>query len=161
MTDDHARRKAACSSTSSSHSMPGQVEMIGWLVEQQDVGALHQRLHDREALLPASRERRGLRHSRFDETGTSKGLGKSRSPLRLWHGGPLHRGLDDRAHRVCRFRIAIPAPHNSGEFAFGRRSLRHRVSSSPARIRSKVDLPEPLGPMSPMRSPSETVKETF
>src|SRR6202030_312164 len=33
--------------------------------------------------------------------------------------------------------------------------------SVPARIRSRVDLPDPLGPMSPMRSPSETVKETF
>jgi hypothetical protein len=33
--------------------------------------------------------------------------------------------------------------------------------TSPARIRNKVDLPEPFGPISPMRSPSETVKETF
>src|SRR3954449_13445288 len=32
-------------------------------------------------------------------------------------------------------------------------------SSSPARMRSSVDLPEPLGPMSPMRLPSETVNE--
>ena len=31
-----------------------EVQMIGWFVEQQDVGGLHQRLHDREALLPAS-----------------------------------------------------------------------------------------------------------
>src|SRR5579859_2250976 len=34
------------------------------------------------------------------------------------------------------------------------------VSTLPARIRISVDLPEPLGPISPMRSPSETVKET-
>src|ERR1700686_3388335 len=33
--------------------------------------------------------------------------------------------------------------------------------SVPARIRSSVDLPDPFGPMSPMRSPSDTVKETF
>ena len=33
--------------------------------------------------------------------------------------------------------------------------------TSPARIRSNVDLPEPLGPISPIRSPSEMVKETF
>jgi hypothetical protein len=30
----------------------------------------------------------------------------------------------------------------------------------PARIRSNVDFPEPFGPISPMRSASETVKET-
>src|ERR1700756_5108918 len=33
--------------------------------------------------------------------------------------------------------------------------------SVPARIRSRVDLPDPFGPMSPMRSPSDTGKETF
>src|SRR5215469_11412321 len=32
--------------------------------------------------------------------------------------------------------------------------------SVPARIRSSVDFPEPLGPISPIRSASETVKET-
>src|SRR5215470_18188218 len=31
---------------------------------------------------------------------------------------------------------------------------------SPARIRSSVDFPEPFGPISPIRSPSETVNET-
>jgi hypothetical protein len=30
----------------------------------------------------------------------------------------------------------------------------------PARIRSSVDFPEPLGPISPIRSAAETVKET-
>jgi len=30
---------------------------------------------------------------------------------------------------------------------------------APRRISSKVDFPEPFGPISPMRSPSETVKE--
>src|ERR1700691_6267271 len=33
--------------------------------------------------------------------------------------------------------------------------------TSPATIRSSVDLPEPFGPISPMRSCSETVKEMF
>ena len=33
--------------------------------------------------------------------------------------------------------------------------------TSPARIRSNVDLPEPFGPISPMRSPSETLKLMF
>src|SRR5260370_37257443 len=33
--------------------------------------------------------------------------------------------------------------------------------TSPARIRSNVDLPEPFVPISPMRSPSETVKLMF
>src|SRR6266851_855295 len=33
--------------------------------------------------------------------------------------------------------------------------------SSAAKIRNKVDLPEPFGPMRPMRSPSVTVNETF
>ena len=33
--------------------------------------------------------------------------------------------------------------------------------TSPARIRSSVDFPEPFGPIRPMRSPSETVNETF
>src|SRR6266404_1895669 len=33
--------------------------------------------------------------------------------------------------------------------------------TSPARIRSSVDLPEPFGPISPMRSPSETVNQIF
>jgi hypothetical protein len=28
-------------------------------------------------------------------------------------------------------------------------------------MRSSVDLPDPLGPINPIRSPSETVKETF
>src|ERR1035441_867702 len=34
-------------------------------------------------------------------------------------------------------------------------------SSRPARIRSSVDLPAPLGPMSPSRSPSEIPSEIF
>src|SRR5215469_3132816 len=33
--------------------------------------------------------------------------------------------------------------------------------SIPARIRRSVDFPEPLGPISPIRSASETVKEIF
>jgi hypothetical protein len=33
--------------------------------------------------------------------------------------------------------------------------------SSAAKIRNKVDLPEPFGPMRPMRSPAVTVNETF
>src|SRR5208282_236495 len=34
-------------------------------------------------------------------------------------------------------------------------------ATSPARIRSRVDLPDPFGPIRPIRSPSEMVKETF
>jgi hypothetical protein len=33
--------------------------------------------------------------------------------------------------------------------------------SSPAIIRSSVDLPDPFGPITPMRLPSEMVNETF
>src|SRR6202040_431610 len=33
--------------------------------------------------------------------------------------------------------------------------------TSPARILRRVDLPDPFGPIRPMRSPSEMVKETF
>ena len=44
-------------------------------------------------------------------------------------------------------------------------SLAHRTlplsgCSVPARIRNSVDFPEPFGPITPMRSPSETVNET-
>src|ERR1041384_6739502 len=35
------------------------------------------------------------------------------------------------------------------------------VSTVPANIFRSVDLPEPLGPIRPMRSPSETVNDTF
>ena len=35
------------------------------------------------------------------------------------------------------------------------------ASTSPARIRRRVDLPDPFGPIRPMRSPSEMVNETF
>ena len=34
-------------------------------------------------------------------------------------------------------------------------------ATSPARIRRRVDLPDPFGPIRPMRSPSEMVNETF
>jgi hypothetical protein len=34
-------------------------------------------------------------------------------------------------------------------------------SSVPARIRIRVDFPDPLGPINPIRLPSDTVKDTF
>ena len=43
----------------------------------------------------------------------------------------------------------------------GRPFFPYRACTRPCKISRSVDLPEPLGPISPMRSPSETVNEIF
>ena len=78
---------------------PRQVEMIRGFIQQQDVGRLHQRLHDREALLPASGQRGGFLLE-VHEARTPQGLSKTRAPLRLGHCGAFQCSIDHRPHRV-------------------------------------------------------------
>ena len=60
----------------------------------------------------------------------------------------------------CRDRTRVPAKRIlSQALAIG--NLPESGSSIPARIFTSVDLPEPLGPIRPMRSPSEMVSEMF
>ena len=77
MTDDHAR-EAGLLQHFFQPLDPGQVQVISGLVEQQDVGGLHQRLHDCEPLLPAAGERRGFR-AQLDETCAAKRFRETRS----------------------------------------------------------------------------------
>ena len=60
--------------------------MIGGLVQQQNVGRLHQRLDNRQPLLPASGQACRFRFQVF-ESRPAQCLRKAGAALRLWHGG--------------------------------------------------------------------------
>ena len=67
-----------------------QVEMVGRFIQQQDVRRLHQRLDDRQALLPAAGKRRGFGVEVF-KTGAAQGFSESASRAR-WRA-PLPRSM--------------------------------------------------------------------
>ena len=131
----------------------GEIEVVGRLVEQQHVGGAGELAGDGEPLQPAAGERLD-RRVRVDEAGAAERLGdpsaasascSSTSPAtRLAHD--LLGGRRRREARVLR--------HVADARQAAERAGAASGSSSPARIRSSVDLPEPFGPTTPRRSPS-------
>jgi hypothetical protein len=127
----------------------GKVQVIGGLVEQQNFGRLRQ---------PPD----------------SAAVGVSRSVKPARPRGSAMRDARSFSGTSARSRAAAitdrtVAPCANSEFcATLLRRVRLRIATSPVsgatrpyKISSKVDLPEPFGPIRPIRSPSETVNEIF
>ena len=86
----------------------GQVQMVRGLVQQQDVGLLHQCFGDSEPLSPSAGERVAV-GVKILEAGAAERLSQARLPLVGWNGGALERGFDHRAHGLRRRQTANPA----------------------------------------------------
>ena len=80
---------------------PAQIQMIGWLVQQQNVGLLHQGLGDGQALAPAAGKagRIGGKSSKPVRPSVSR---DAPFPLVPGHGDALERSFENRAHGGCR-----------------------------------------------------------
>ena len=132
------------------------VEMVGRLVQQQQVGAARQLAGERDPLFPAARQRpdrclggtalppRPVSDSRASTSSAAPSAAPSSTAARTVTSDANRGTCSSRATRSPRWRETAP------------RSVQRR----PARTRNSVDFPAPFGPMSPMRSPSETVKLT-
>ena len=82
----------------------GEIQVVGRLIEQKNVGLLHQRRADRQAFAPASRQcRRGSFKVR--KARAAQRLGGPRRPLRFRNGHLLESVFDDRADRGAAARI--------------------------------------------------------
>ena len=137
----------------------GKIEMIGRLVEEQNIRRLHQRFRDAETLAPPTRQFDG-RGFKVRKAGFAEGFRHSRRTL---FGGDarVFEGLfNDRAHGVAGGKVGNLA-NIAHAGALARRNSPSSGLTRPQRISSSVDLPAPLGPISPIRSPSDTVNETF
>ncbi len=77
---------------------PREVQMIGGLVEQQNVRALHQSFGNRQALAPAARQRR-CRSIEVRKTCAAQRFGGARSSLRLRDFRPFECGFDHGSNR--------------------------------------------------------------
>src|SRR5882672_9655355 len=130
--------------------------MIGGFVQQEDVRALNQCLDNRQAFLPASGQRRCIGLDIF-KTGATQQLGEAASPLVCGYMRMFQRVLDHGPHgrALLKLRFLLDVAEA--------RALPFRYSPPvgaqvPGENRQRGGLPEPFGPMSPMRSRSETVK---
>ena len=139
------------------------IEVIGRLVEQQQIRRERQRQRERRALLLATRRRRGRR--RFVETEAVQIFDEPRfdAPAFALVGELLVASV--RPPRSARLSRSDDAGGSFGSCSTSttRRPSR-RFSSPSSRSRraaitlSSEDLPVPLRPMRPMRSPSSTAK---
>ncbi len=134
-----------------------EIEMICRLIQQQNVRILHQGLGNREAFAPSSRECNRFGGEIF-KTRSSERVAEATFPFALGNAAPLQRCKDDIAHRIACLELRfLRDVAETGALAHGNFAGVGIVS--PARMRSSVDLPEPFGPIRPMRSPSLTVNE--
>ncbi len=76
----------------------GEVHVVGGLVEQQDIGALHKCRADRQTLAPAARERCGIRVE-VGKTGAAQGFRGAGAPLGSGNLGTVESALEDGANR--------------------------------------------------------------
>ncbi len=136
-----------------------QVEMIGGLVEEQQVG-LRAPVRARWRGGAASR-RRALRCARAPSVNPArpKRLTDARGAFHLVqvlarNGFAHYLRRDFVRERIRPAAVRIPRGY-CGESRWSR----NRAPAWPERIFSRVDLPEPLGPISPSRSPSEMPRE--
>ena len=155
---------------------PLQIQVIRRLVQQQHIGRRHQRLRNRQPLLPPAAQRRppcvssplpapepataalasapsNPSRPAVSRSRPSHSLSATFAPLERPRSAP-------RESSGPAAKLPSPADHvrDASPFAHGHLAPYPR-SSSPARHFSSVDFPAPFGPMSPMRSPSETVNE--
>ena len=83
---------------------PGKVQMVGGLIEKQNVRPLHQPLGDAEAFAPAAREISGGGF-KIHETGAAKRLGGAGRPLHQGDGCSFQCFLHDGSDRLPRRKI--------------------------------------------------------
>ena len=158
-----------------------QVQVVGGLVQQQQVGGGEQRGGQRDAHAPAAGKfvhRAGL--SRFIEAQPGEdgggaggcGLGadgdqplvdfRQAHRVGAFPPRPAAPGVPGRLAAPCpagwRRRTALPASPWPAGRATENRMLPPSSESSPAMARSRVDLPAPLRPTRPMRRPGSTVR---
>ena len=132
------------------------VEVIGRLVEQQQIGLADQRAREQHAALPSARQRVDDRRPAAAPAASSPCRPGDAAAIHRAHRARrgLRRPLGDRAIRRQRHVLHQPRDANA-------RLAQHEPESgcrSPLRICSSVDLPVPLRPMTAMRSPASTWK---
>ena len=139
-----------CARSLSSHSIVGQVEMVGRLVEQQDVGIGRQHARQRGAArFAAGQVRRDPRRRAGRAVRADTRRGSASSP-------GAEAGFDIGQRRRRSRRNPAPAADSARWRRAARSALPRSGSISPAAIFSSVDLPEPLRPTRQTRSPAET-----
>ena len=95
--------------------------MVGRLIQQQNVRRLHQRLDDRQALLPTPGKSCGFGVEVF-KTGAAQGFGKARPALGGVNFAPLHGVFSHGPHRRSGLKFGIllhvadPEPFSEGHF---------------------------------------------
>ena len=157
---------------SSSHVEAVRVEVVGWLVEEEDVGLLQQRGGEQRSGLLAARElaERPVGGEMVDAEPAADLFGARLGRPRAGRLGALERvGVGVEVGRSLeggeRFaRLAESVAQKRRRSCLGRllwevadraavtRPNRGPARSWPASMRSSVDLPAPLGPTSPARS---------
>jgi hypothetical protein len=136
--------------------MPSQVEMVGRLVEQQQVGLERERERERGALALAARRRRGgdrlVEPKRCRNSTSAPRCASARARRPIARAAAQREALAQRARPP-----AAPAPAPPARCAPSRRRTSPVVElERPAMACSSDDLPVPLRPMRPMRSSSCT-----
>ena len=134
--------------------------MVGGLVEQKNIRLLHQRFDNRQASCASHRTSAAVRISE-----SSKPARRSASAVRKPRsvsGTPDFASVDSITERT----VSLGSNSEICETQLSLVPLRMATSplsacTRPCRISSRVDLPEPFGPIRPMRSPSDTVNEIF
>ena len=154
---DHQARRARARRAALEPEDAFEVEVVGGLVEQQEVGRGGQLAGDGQALLPAAGERVDVRAARRRSR-------RGRAPGRGGRGGrprprrPAPAG-DDVGDGDARRKDRVLGDVADAEAAAERARAAVGRARGPARIFSRVDLPEPLGPTRPTWSPSKNPNE--
>ena len=138
----------------------GEVQMIRGLVKKENVWFAHKSFGDGETLCASPPERVPASTSRSVKPARPK-ISAVRARRSLSGALSWSRAL------LITERIVSPGA-NSVIWHTRLRCVPLRIATSPVsgrvaplRMSRRVDLPEPFGPMTPMRSPSDTTNETF
>ena len=136
------------------------VEVVGRLVEQQQVGMVEQRVRERDPAPLAAGETadRGVEPVGEAAEARRRRAGRRGPPRKIAVAGPLVLGAvaDQQRRRRSSPAVELVALVEQRRCA-GRRvrvTCRRRAARLPAIRSSSVDLPSPLRPTTPMRSPS-------
>ncbi len=133
------------------------VQVVRRLVQQQQVGAPRQLAPQRDALLPAARQRRDRRFGRHGVAGASGQRQSRQDVVRRALGRPfLDGGANGRVVREPRHLLQ----QRHAQPALARHGRRDRANAGRPGSAAASTCPAPFGPMSPIRSPSDTVKLT-
>ena len=139
------------------------VEVVGRLVEQQQLGLVEQRAGERDAAPLAARERRERRVHALREA-AQLDTAEQAVEHRAEPGSPAHswsaRPPTSSSRIVVAESRSSPCPSSSSDTDAVRVTVPASGSSAPASSRRRVDLPSPLRPTTPIRSPALTPSVT-